>query len=305
MPEIVDVIYASNPIFFRMNQQNRRIVQGGYQIEVPFVYSRFSNGGPYQGYDTLNVAPNDTVKNGAWDWKQQYVPVSVDSLTLMKTDSPQAIANFIKFSFTQAEMELADLLGTGLMSDMSDSKQIDGFKGAIDAGSVSTTYAGLTRSSNTFLNSQVDSSTAVLTLNALQSHFMNCKSGGRTPTLIASRVEQYNRFVNLGLLNQQFQIGPTGSDEILESAGFTNVLFNNTPWVEDSHVFDGPDTSNSAILTFNEDYIQLAVNSRADFALEDFQKPIDQDAFVAKIYWAGNLIVTNPPRQGKMTAVAG
>src|SRR5215471_4657543 len=174
MPEIVDVIYGSNPIFFRMNQQNRRIVQGGTQIEVPFMYKRFSNGGPYQGYDTLNVAPNDTVKNGAWDWKQQYVPVTVDGLTLIKTDSPQAIANFIKFSFSQAEMELAELLATGLMSDIvTDPKQLDGFKGAIDAGSVATSYAGLTRASNTFLNSQVDSSTATLTVSALQSHFMN------------------------------------------------------------------------------------------------------------------------------------
>lgn len=305
MPEIVDVIYASNPIFFRMNQQNRRIVQGGTQIEVPFMYKRFSNGGPYQGYDTLNVAPNDTVKNGAWDWKQQYVPVTVDGLTLIKTDSPIAVANFIKFSFSQAEMELAELLGTGIMSDIvSDSKQIDGLKGAVDAGSVSTTYAGLTRASNTFLNAQVDSTTATLTVSALQSHFMNVKSGGRTPTLIVSRVEQYNRYYNLGLMNQLFQLGPAGADEILLSAGFTNVLFNNTPWLEDSHVFDGPNTSNSAILTLNEDYIQLAVNSRADFALQDFQQPIDQDAYVSKILWAGNLIVTNPQRQGKMTNVS-
>lgn len=305
MPEIVDNIYASNPFFFRMNQANKRIVQGGTQIEVPLMYKRFTNGGPYQGYDSLNVAPNDTVKNGAWDWKQHYVPVTVDGLTLIKTDSPQAIANYIKFYFAQAEMEMAENLAVGVFSDtITNTKDVDGLKGAVDAGTVATTYAGLTRASNTFLNSQVDSTTAVLTVSALQSHFMTVKSGGRAPTLIVSRVEQYNRYHNLGIANQLFQIGPAGTDEQLFSAGFTNLLYNNTPWLEDSHVFDGPNTSNSAILTLNEDYFYFAVSPRADFYLEDFQKPVDQDAMVAKILWAGNLILTNTQRQGKMTAVA-
>lgn len=305
MPEIVDVVYNSNPFFFRMNKMNRKIIRGGTQIEVPWMFQRFSNGGPYQGYETLSVAPNDTIKSGAWDWKQHYVPVTVDGLTLIKTDSPDAIANIVKMGFAQAEMEMAENLGFGLMSDgVTVGKEIDGLKGAIDAGSVTTTYAGLTRASNTFINGKVDSTTATLSLLALQAHFMNCKAGGRSPSLITSRVEQYNRFVNLGQNNQQFNLGPGGADEVLLQAGFTNVMYNNVPWLEDSHVFDGPNTSNSAILTLNEDYFYFAVSPRADMYLEDFQKPIDQDAMVAKILWAGNLILTNPARQGKMTNVS-
>lgn len=305
MPEIVDTIYGSNPVFFRLNQRNKKMVRGGYQIETPFMYKRFSNGGSYSGYQTLDVSPNDTVKNGAWDWKQKYVPVTIDGLTLIKVDSPDAIANVVKMQFAQAEMEMAELLGVGVMSDaVTDASEIDGLKGAVDAGSVTTTYAGLTRSTNTWLNSQVDSSTATLTLAALQSHFMSVKSGGRAPTAIFSRQEQYNRFHALGVSNQRFDIGPSGHDEQLFSAGFTNLLYNNTPWIEDSHVFDGPNTSNSAILMLNEDYLYFAVSPRADFYLEDFQQPIVQDAMTAKILWAGNLIVNNPARQGKMTNVS-
>lgn len=304
MPDVVDNVYNSNPVFFRLNAANKRIVRGGTQIEVPLMYARFASGGAYQGFDLLNVAPSDPVKNGAWDWRQHYVNVTVDGLTLIKTDSPEAIANFIQLYFAQAEMEMAENLAVGIWSDGLTPKEIDGLEGAIDDGTVLTTYGGLARASNTFWNSQVDAVTAALTLASLQSMFGNASEGGRHPTLIASRQEQYNRFWNLNVVNQDFPSQPSGHDEQLAQAGFTNQLFNGVPWVVDSHVFDGPNASNSAIVFLNEDYLYWAVSPRADFYLEDFQTPVNQDAMVAKMLWAGNLVVTNVARQGKMTNVS-
>jgi hypothetical protein len=53
----------------------------------------------------------------------------------------------------------------------------------------------------------------------------------------------------------------------------------------------------------DEDYIWLAVSPRADFLMEDFQTPITQDAMVAKLFWAGNLVFNNCRTQGKLTAL--
>lgn len=304
MPQIVDNVYNSNPVFFRLHKANKRIIQGGTQIEVPLMYRRFSAGGPYQGYDTLTVSPEDTVKNGAWDWKQHYVTVSVDGLTLIKTDSPESVANYLKFYFAQAEMEMAENLATGLWSDGTNTKDLDGLEAAVDDGGVATTYAGLTRSTNTYLNAQDDSTTATLTATALQSMFGNVAEGGRQPTLIASRQEQYNRFWALNALNQDFPSQPVGSDVQLAQAGFSNQLFNGVPWIVDSHVFDGPNSSNSAIVFLNEDYIYFAVSPRADFYLTPFQEPVNQDAMTAKMLWAGNLVIPNTQRQGKMSNIS-
>lgn len=305
LPEVTDNIYNSNPVFFRLNAAAKKLVRGGTQIEAPLMYSRFASGGPYSGFDLLNVIPSDTVKNGAWDWKQQYVNVTVDGLTLIKTDSPEAIANFIELYFAQAEMEMAENLATGLWSDgVTNTKDIDGFKGAIDDGTVLGTYGGLSRTTNTWWKSQRDASTSTMTLAALNSMFGSCGNGGRHTTLIASRQGQYNRFWALNVVNQQFNTVPGGTDEVLAQAGFTNQLFNGVPWVVDSHVFDGPNTSNSAIVFLNEDYIYWAVSPRADFYLENFQTPVNQDAMVAKMLWAGNLVVTNVARQGVMTNIS-
>lgn len=305
LPEIVDVIYSSNPFFFRMNRA-KRIVPGGTQIELPLMFQRPGTGGPYQGYDQLDVAPSDNVKNLAWDWKQHYTHVTVDGLTLIKTDSPQAIANHLRFKFEEAEMHMLANLGVGLWSDgVTNGKEIDGLESVVDDGGVASNYGGLVRSSNTFLNAQEDTSTTTLSLSALQSHFGNVSEAGRHPTSIWSRQEQYNRYWALVQANQDFPVAAGGHDEQLASAGFTNILFNNVPWIVDSNVFDGPNSSNSAIVMLTEDYLYWFVSPRADFYLEDFIVPSNQDAMVAKLLWAGNLACGNPQRQGKMTAVTG
>ena len=305
MPDVVDFVYDSNVVTFRLLAQNKKMVQGGTQIEVPAMYQAWSNGGPYQGYDLIDTAPNDTVKNLAFDWKQHAVAVAIDRLTLIKLNSPEAVANGLGLLFAQAQMQMVDNIGTGVWSDaVTNAKQIDGLKGAVDAGTITTVYGGLTRSTNTWINSTVDATSTTLTSPFLQSLFMNATEGGRAPTLIASRAMQYNRLHNLMGPGQEFPVMAGGHDEQLASAGFTNLLYNNTPWVVDSHVPDGAtNASNSDIYMLNEDYIQLVVSPMADFYLEDFQVPINQDAMVAKILWAGNLVVMNTQRQAKATTI--
>lgn len=299
MPQITDMIYQQSPIIFRLMAGNKRSVQGGTQIEIPWMYSRMAAGGTYQGYDVLNVAPSDTIKNGALDWKQYYVPVTIDGLTMIKTDSPDAIANFIKVQFEQANMEMAALLGGDVYADASvATKSLDGFANTINN---SGTYAGLARASNTWLNSQVDGATATWSITAANTFFQSCSRGGAHPTIIVSNQTQWNRHYNTAFASGVFQnfLTPGAMDEQLYSVGFTNILFNNVPYVVDSFVGSG----NAPIYFLNEKFIDLVVSPRADFYLEQFQTPVNQDAMVAKLLWAGNIINRNPQNAGKMTAI--
>lgn len=305
LPDIVDTIYPTNALFFRLNESNKKAISGGMHVEQPFIVSKLANGGFYQGYDILDTAPNDTVLNGGWDIKQAYVPVTVDTRTLARCNTPEAVVNLLTLLWAQARMDLADKLGTGLYSDIvTNAKVIDGLKGTVDDGTVSTSYAGLLRATFPFLNAQRDASTATLTLASLRSMVSNCTTGGHAPTIILSRKEQYNRLWSLLVANQRYVSGPTASDTQLAQAGFTNLLFDNIPWVIDSKVFDGPNTSNSAILFLNEDSLQILTFSDTDFEMEDFRKPTNQDAMVGFLKWFGNLICTNPQVNGIMTNVS-
>lgn len=303
MPRIVDNFYRSSPLFFRLNRA-RRVIPGGYQLEIPAMYKGLVGGGPYSGYGVISTSPSDTVKNLAFDWKQHEVPVVVSRLDLIKANSPDAIVNLLDFNFAQAEMQIAENLSAGVWSDASDTQDIDGLEAAVDDTTVAATYGGLSRASNSWLNSQVDATTATLTLDSLQSMHGSTKEGGRSTSLIVSRQEQYDRFWGL-LVDRQDHPSTGARDETLYGqAGFDNLLLNGTPWVVDSHVPDGPNASNSGIYFLNEDYIYFAVSPLADFYIQDFIQPANMDAYVSHILWAGNLMVGNTQRQGKMTNVS-
>jgi hypothetical protein len=307
-PTLVDNVYRSNLMFFRANARNKKMVQGGYQIEIPLVYGRFAAGGFYTGFDLLDVSPSDTVKNAAYDWKQAYVPVTVDGLTLIRADSPEAVVNFLSFYFEQAQTELAEILGVGVWSNVvSNNKSVDGLVGAIDNGAVAATYGGLSRASNTFWNSQVSTAAVPLTLAQIQSLFGNTTEGGRHPTIIVTTQNVYNLYWALntgvqsatGVPGQAFPVQPEGHDVQLAQAGFTNLVFNGVPITVDSHVPAGQ------MFFINEDYLYLYVNPRADFNMKEFREPVNQDAMTSLILWAGNMCFSNVLRHGKMTGILG
>jgi hypothetical protein len=302
LPKITDAVYDSNVLFFRINQA-KRFIRGGTQIEAPIMYSKFQNGGSYRGFQQLNMAPNDTVRTAAWEWKQYYVPVSVDGRTLIHTDSPEAIADYVKLQMVQAEMEMAENLGTDLYGSTVGGDGIDGLGAAIDASNpAGGFYGGLSRAAFSWWAGGEDATTATLTVPALNEAFMSASSGGRHPSLIVSRKDQYNRYYNIAVADQTTMQGPVMYDEQLYSAGFTNLVFNGVPWVIDAKCTLGVG-NNSCIYMLNEDYIQWAVSPRADMKIEDFQTPIDQDAMATKMLFAGNLLLTAPALNFKLSAI--
>lgn len=312
VPQVADNVYQSNLMFHRLNSANRRIIQGGYQVEQPLMYAKMAAGGPYSGYQLLNIAPTDSILNGAWQWKQYYSPVTVDGLTLIKTDAPDAIANFLNIYFAQAEMDLADQLGNGVWSDgVTNTLNIDGIAGAVDNGTLLSTYGSLSRSTYTWWKAQEDRTTTATTLSAYRSLMGNCTQGGRHPTIIVGTQLAYNYFYNQNTSIQRFPSQPGGQDEQLAQAGYNNLLFDGVPFTVDSHISTAPgfvagtgaNTGTGNVFMLNEDFMFLYVSPKANFTLEDFQTAINQDAMVAKLLWAGNIIFSNVGLSGKFTTL--
>lgn len=297
LPRVTDNIYISNPLFFRWWRANKMAYQGGIQITVPLMYKRMAAGGWYKGYQTLNVAPSDTVQNAKLTWKQVYVPVTVDGLTLLRADSPLAIADYLAVQFKQSEMEMATIIGTGLWSTGSTNLEPTGLQKVVDNGTVSTSYGGISHSANPWWNSQIDSTTTTLTLTAMQKMWGSCQQGGRAPTILFGTQANYNRYWKLNTAFQQLPVAPAGRTVQLAQAGFENLLFNGAPFLVDNHI-----PANN-IFFLNEAYFTLVVASRAQFKIQDFQTPVNQDAMTSLLLSALNLTCANISRQGRMTDV--
>lgn len=304
LPTITDNIYRSITILYRLMKMNRRSIQGGTQIEVPLLYQRFSTGGMYRGFSRFNTTPSDTIKNAVFDWKQAQVTWSVDGLTLIKVDSPESIANFLTLQSTQATMELAEVLATSLFApNVTNPDDLDSIPNMVGTGTTvgNPTYGGITRTANTWWNSYVQGAAGAntMTMAALQTWFTGGLVGGQQYTVIFSGQDQFNRFLALNTGTNGYAVQyvrePAGHDALLASPGFTNLLFNNVPWVVDSHVptsqaVIGSAVTDTCIYGLNENVIDWVVSPRADFFLKPFSEPVDQDAMVASLLWAGNLI---------------
>lgn len=300
LPDIIDAIYGSNVLFYRLVKANKKVIQGGTHIEQPINFARPGVGGAYSGYEQLSTASFDVIRNAAWDWKQYHLPIAVDGRTMLKVDSPEAVANFLKTQFELGKTEFSTMLGWDLYRSTgtgTDAKKLDGLNIAVDNSGV---YGDINHS-NTFWQSKVSGTQALsaLSIPQLQTRFGDLTVGREHPTIILSRQEPYNWYwsqvYGTGGANYDISIPAGGSDELLGQAGFTNLLFNNVPWVVDSQV-DG--TGNGNIYFLNENWFRLVVNPRADMAIQEFQTPVNQDAMVSQILWAGNLICSQPRLQG-------
>jgi hypothetical protein len=136
-----------------------------------------------------------------------------------------------------------------------------------------------------------------MTLAKLNALWVSCQSGGQVPTVIVGDKNNYSRYWALNQTFQQFPQQPGGQDTQLAQAGFTNLVFNNVPWLQDDHA----PTNGLAFL--NENYWELIVNDKANFYVQDFVKPPNQDAMTSLLVWAGNASCSNIQRQGAFTAL--
>jgi hypothetical protein len=304
LPKITDNIYGSNPLFYRWNRMHKIVEKGGFQIEIPLMYSKMAGSQWYSGYQVLNITPTDSIQNGALPWAQLEVAVTVDGLTLLRASSNEAIVDYIATQFKQAEMDIADNLGSGLWSDGATNPLMTvGLYAAIDNGTVGASYEGISHSANSWWNAQIDSTTTTMALSALQNLFGETTSGGRSPTIIISNQANYNRYWNLNVANQLFPVQPGGRDQQMAQAGFEHLVFNGVPWMVDSHV--GSTAAQGGPWFINEEYFEYVVSERANCTMRDFQSPPDQDAMTALLLWAGQLTCSNISRQGGFTALTG
>jgi hypothetical protein len=297
MPDIIDLAYQGNPLFFRLYNSNRRFVDGGPQIEQPVMVSKFTAGGSFSDLDVLDMTPQNTTRTVAWDWKEKYVPVAFSNLAMTKMNSADSIANGVQVQVEQAAMQMRDLLGTGLYSAGTNSKELDGLTLAIDTSGV---YAGIDRSANLWWQGKRPASAVgtsanvdIALINTLQA---SVTVGGRFPTLGLVTQAAYASLWSILYGKQQFY-SVSEKDAQMASAGFNNFVINGTPFVIDPKIPSYSTDTGGQVFLLNEDFIKLAVTPLSDFRMEPFQQAFNQAAIGAKLLFTGNLLVTNPQVQ--------
>lgn len=292
VPKLYDNIFNSNPLLQRHKKKSYEKVDGGTSIMVPLNYAtpNSGNSGWFAGYDTLGTNDNDQITAAEYNWKQLFTNITISRLDELKNSGDAAKLGLVKNKVKIAEKNMEDLLGTGIFSNATNAKSIIGLQQIV---ATANTIGGISQSSNSWWQAQVDSTTVTLTLSAMMTQFNLATINSAAPSVLPTTRSIYNTYYALLQPQQRF------SDSDTAAGGFASLLFNGAPMIPDSHA----PTSNLFML--NEDYIHLWVHKDEDMRFEPFQKPVNQNVKVAKIYWMGAYGTSNARLQGALTALTG
>ena len=291
IPKMYDNIFDSNPLLQRAKKKGwYDKLDGGEKIVVPLIYATTSASGWYSGAETLDTSDNQNITAAEYSWKQLYANITIRRDEELKNSGDSQILSLVKNKMKIAEKTMADTLGTGLYSDGSNSKAIVGLR---DIVATDQTVGGISQSTNSWWQGKVDSSSTVLSIPVMQTQHTAATVDNDSPSVGVCTRTIYDLYYNLLQPAQRF------ADSEVAKGGFTSLMFNGIPIISDSHC------PSSHLFFLNEDYLHLWVHKDEDMRLEPFQKPINQNVKVAKIYFMGAMGASNNRMHAKFSAIAG
>lgn len=284
-----DNIFDSNPLLKRLKQKSYEKLDGGTSIMVPLNYATTSASGWYTGADTLSTSDNENITAAEYAWKQIYANISITRLDELKNSGDAQKIALVKSKVQIAEKTIMDTMGTALYNDGTTNNALVGLRAIVGT---SSTIGGIAQSTNSWWAGQVDSSTTTFSISALQTQFNAASIDSDGPSVIMATRANYNRYYAQLQPQQRFM------DSESAKGGFASLMFNGIPFIADSHC------PANHIFGLNENYLHLFVHKDEDMRFEPFQKPINQNVKVAKVFWMGALGSSNNRLHFKLSAVA-
>ena len=299
---LADNIFQSNALFYLLagtekvrsaGSQSYKELDGGKQIVEPLLYALNSTAGSYDGYDVLDVDPQEGMTNAEFDWKQYSVSVSISGREKRQNTGEAQVFSLIEGKIMQAEMSLIETMNGDLFTDGTgnSSKDLTGLVLAVDSAG---TYGNIARASNSWWGAKETAVSGPLTIDGMRTIYNNVSKGYKKdhPTLIITDQDEYEAY------ESKLQPDMRYADNKLADAGFENLAFKGAKMVFDEQ-------NNAGVMYYlnPEKYLGIRVHKDAKFTVTDEQRPVDQDAFVKQILWMGNLISKNCSRSGKLTGL--
>lgn len=288
LKKMADTIFDGDPLLQRYKKKGRYISRnGGTSIIVPLNYALTTAAGWYAGADTLSTTDNEQITGAEFQWKQAYGNISISRDEELKNSGSEQQLDLLKSKIQICQKTLADYIQGGLYHSGTNAKSIVGTGLFL---STSNTVGGIAQGSYSWWQAQVDAATTTLTMPSMQTLWNSCTIDNKSPTVVLATRANFNRYYGLLQPQQRFTDGDTAK------GGFQNLLFNGAPMVVT--------TKGAGIQMLNEENLFLWYHPEEDMRLEPFQKPVNQNVKVGKVFWMGSHGTDNCRMHGYMSAIA-
>ncbi len=303
---ITENIFRANPLFYYLVGQYPKVagqdvesrgrlleLDGGESIVIPIMYEKNTTAKSYSKYGTIDVTPQEGITAARFAWKQTADTIIISGLEeRQNAGSDTRVINLLEAKTKNAMMSMQEELNRQAFGSGTDST-LD-MTGLQTICATTGTVGGISRSANSWWQAKVTSSVGSFAaggIDAMRTMYNNTTRGSDKVDLLISDQTSFERYEKT--LQPQERYNNTD----LADAGFTNLLFKQTPICFDLYCPSG------SMFFLNSQYLNLVVHKDANLETTPFVTPANQDAKVAKILFQGELTVSNSSRQGVLQGI--
>ena len=301
-----DNIFGDVRLFPWLNKKTKMRLDGGERILEPLLYRESTALGSYRGADVLDLTVQETNTNAEFEYQQYYMTVVIDGRTKLLNAGKSRQVNILATKIRQAKNSLANTMNTHCFADGTgnNSKNLTGLAAMVlNSG----TYGGISRTTDTWWKSVVDtdaSAMAIAGLHGWRRMYNDCSlgQGNQTPDAIITTQILYEAYEATMDTNMRF----TRMDEGPAHKGYTLRYKDAEVWWDDA-------CTAGVTYFLNSDVMNLVVHeargegdmdkedgfAAGHFRLGEFESPLNQDVESAKAFWMGNLTANNCRLLGK------
>lgn len=298
--KMYDNISKSSPLMHALMKSKKVWDEGGDTIRPHIKYKQADNRGSYSKYDLLNITPQDTRTAAEFKMKQLYASIVFNGYEEAADKGELAVHKLVANAVDDAESTLKDLFAAQIFGNGTGNsgKDLLGISAYIDDGTGTAIYGGIDRATNAFWKSNVvkSANAKALTTAHMRQVFNRCAAGGmeNKPDLIVTDLATFEKYEALieGKTNIQQPIGKLEKE--FANLGFNFLSFKGVPVVYDEYA------TADTMYFINSNTLQLWGKPGRIFQPSEMVKPADQDAKIGQIFFAGELVGTEPRRNGKL-----
>jgi hypothetical protein len=297
--KVADNITQNIPVLYLLDKMgNKEYENGGTQYNIP-VFKEMQTVQAYSGLTNLSYTDEDPITSAYYNRKLLTIPVTLTGQKLLINggDTKEAIIDYATTVIETAQEGMKSGMATQIFSANAEADLgITGLQNLVSSTPTTGTSGNLARATYTWWQNYQTTCTTNWSTNgliSLRTAFVNLVRGQEVPTLgimTAATWINFHRSLT-STINYNLPTPNTQSGDL----AFQHLYFQGVPFMFDYN------TPANTVYLLNLKYMKFLVHAKRDMVFRDFIAPIDQDALVGRLYWAGNLVCSNMARQGVIT----
>lgn len=307
VPTVFCQIYQSHPLLSLLFSNAQRAKGGVGQITIPVQGASFTNfswGG--FGGDFAMPTDQEALTNLQFNLKLGLVPIGFFGMEAL-VQASEVIIPKLRVVMSDSAVVMKKAFASAIYSNnASNSQIIDSLPMAYDNGTNTTSYGGISRTGNPWINGQYYTNTAgQATTRAGMATLLTeiaTGAGGESPDFMVMNPTNWAALMTDFMGYEQYQTRPRsiyGKDDVV-NAGFRAIKVLDTP------IFPDPYCPVGQAFAINSRYLSLYLSEYAPFAFSGFHSliPLGQIADVGVLFSALDLICAKPSSGAWITGIS-